>query len=154
MKNILVIAVIFFTFSCTKSSSNSFDKNNLITMETSSGKKFSTSNITRVLQTTSGVFYFNADPFDTYRKFYFFTGNFDVNNSLTLEINLNGTNMISSTNSNSSVTINNKNYDDIKLVINLTSNVYPGLVAGTYSIYDNLSPAILICKGSFSYNAK
>jgi hypothetical protein len=85
MKNVIPIIVIFFACSCTKSSSNSNDKNNLITMETSSGKNFSTSNITRVLQTTSGVFYFNADPFSTYRKFYFFTGNFDVNNSLTGE---------------------------------------------------------------------
>jgi hypothetical protein len=154
MKNVILIIVIFFACSCTKSSSSSNDKNNLITMETSSGKKFSTSNITRVLQTTSGVFYFNADPFSTYRKFYFFTGNFDVNNSLTLEINLNGSNLISSTNSNSSVTINNKDYDDVKLVVNLTSNNYPGLIAGNYSVYDNLSPTILICKGTFNYDSK
>ena len=90
-------------------------------MKTASGTSFSSSNITRILQTTTGVFFFNADPFDTYRKFYYFSGSFDVNNDLTLEINLNGTNSITTTNSNSDVTINNKNYSNVKLVVSLTT---------------------------------
>jgi hypothetical protein len=154
MKKVIYVFAILIVFACSKSDSNSNSGSGLITMKTPSGSSYSSSNITRVLQTTTGAFFFNADPFDTYRKFYFFSGSFDINNDLILEINLNGTNSITTTNSNSEVTINNKNYSNVKLVVTLTSNVYPGLIAGTYSMYDNARPTVLLCNGSFSYNAK
>ena len=154
MKRVFYLLGFLFLLSCSKSSTNSSSSSGLITMKTASGTSFSSSNITRILQTTTGVFFFNADPFDTYRKFYFFSGSFDVNNDLTLEINLNGTNSITTTNSNSDVTIKNKNYSNVKLVVTLTSNVYPGLIAGSYSMYDNAKPTVLLCNGTFSYNAK
>ena len=154
MKKVFYLLGILFLISCSKTGTNSASGGGLITMKTADGNNYSSSNITRVLQSTTGAFYFNADPFDSYRKFYFFSGSFDVHNGLTLEINLNGTNTISSTSSNSEVKINDKYYSNIKLVVNLTSNVYPGLIAGNYTIYDNAKPTISICNGSFSYNAK
>ena len=73
MKRVFYLLGLLFLLSCSKSSTNSSSSSGLITMKTASGTSFSSSNITRILQTTTGVFFFNADPFDTYRKFYFFS---------------------------------------------------------------------------------
>jgi hypothetical protein len=156
MKKLMFIWVLVHLLACSKSSSisNSNSGGGTITMKTASGVSYSSSNITRVLQTTTGVFFFNADPFDSYRKFYFFSGSFDVHNSLTLDITLDGTNSIIITGSRllSDVKIND-NYPIIaKEVVNLTSNVYPGKIAGSYTFYDNKNA--VICSGTFDYNAK
>jgi len=123
-------------------------------MKVPNGATFTSTNITRVLQSTTGVFYFNADPFDSYRKFYFFSGNFDVHNNLSLDITLNGTNSITLTGSNllTSVTINDKWIQPVKEIVNLTSSVYPGRIAGDYTLYDNKNA--VICSGTFDYTAK
>ncbi len=155
MKKLLFIWALMHFFACSKSSSssNSNSEGGTITMKTASGVSYSSSNITRVLQTTTGVFYFNGRPFDDYNPNYFFSGNFDVNNRLTLQIPLKGMigNTITTEGSSSEVTINNKDYYSVKAVYNLTSNKYPGKIAGTYSFY---SGAALICSGTFDYNAK
>ena len=164
MKKLFFIWAIMHFFACSKSSSssNSDPGGGTITMKTASGASYSSSNITRVLQTTTGVFFFNADPFDSYRKFYYFSGSFDVNNSLTLDLYLNalsGTSLVTR-NTGCSVIINNKYYYPIKSVVNFTSNVYPGRIAGNYSfyddnsLYDDNSPRVLLCSGTFDYNAK
>ena len=131
-------------------------------MKTASGVSYSSSNITTVLQTTTGVFNFNGRPFDTYRKFYIFQGNFDINNALKLDIGLNGTNSIIVEGSldlgsaiRSVAKINDKiySYNEIsKQVVNLTSNKYPGKIAGSYTFYNNKNA--VICSGTFDYNAK
>jgi len=154
MKKILVIGFLSLLAACSKTSSSS---SGLITMKTSSGASFSSNNISRTLTTESGKFFFNGTPFDNYSPRYFFSGNFDVHNSLILQIplpNSTSTKTVTSSNSSTEVTINDKDYYGLKLSVTFTSNVYPGRVAGNYTIYDGPSSTVVLCSGTFDYTAK
>ena len=126
-------------------------------MKTVSGIVHTSNKFSRTLNTTNnsfGTVYFNADPNDSYRKFYYFNCDFDAKNDAALDITLNGTNVITQTGSAvlSSITIDGKWIKPDRTVVNLSSNLYPGKIAGTYSFYSNLSG--LICSGSFDYTVK
>jgi hypothetical protein len=155
MKYLHFLTSLILLFSCSKSSS-SLD-NGTFTMKTASGVVHTSNNFSRTINTTNnsfGTVYFNADPNDTYRKFYYFDCDFDAKNNAALDITLNGTNVITQTGSFvlSSVTIDGKWILPDRTVVNLTSNTYPGQIAGTFRFYSNLSG--LICSGSFDYTAK
>lgn len=154
MKRLIFALGILFLFACSKSSPTSSSGSGNITMKTPSGANFSSSNISTQGNNTNGSFNFTWDVNSTYRKFYAFIGKFDAHNDLFLDITLNGTNTITITGSNllSDAKINDQYPIIAKEVVNLTSNVFPGKIAGTYTFYD--SKNAVICSGTFDYTAK
>ena len=158
MKYLHFLIILFILFSCNKSSTSTTSSDSgTFTMKTLSGVVHTSNKFTRTRNITNnsfGTVYFNADPNDSYRKFYYFECDFDAKNDAALDITLNGTNVITQTASAvlSSVTIDGKWIKPDRTVVYLTSNLYPGKIAGTYSFYSNLSG--LICSGSFDYIAK
>lgn len=157
MRKLIFVGVLFIFASCSKSSSTSISNTFLITMKTASGTNFSSNNITRTLTTETGKFFFDGTPFDTYKPNYFFSGYFDVHNRLILKIplpNSTSTTTVTSTTPGTELIINDKDYYLIKQVVNFTSNVYPGRIAGNYTIYDAPNYTTILCTGTFDYTAK
>ena len=153
----MFVGVLIIFASCSKSSSSSTSNAGLITMRTASGASFSSNNITRTLTTETGKFFFNGTPFDNYNPNYFFSGYFDAHNELILRIplpNSTSTTTVTSTNSGTELIINDRDYYLIKQVVNFTSNVYPGRIAGSYTIYDAPNYTTVLCTGTFDYTAK
>lgn len=159
--NLLLITAISFVFiSCKKDDApNSDVVGGKFTMKTAAGINYSTNVIkTANLVTRSGEFYFKADPFSNYRKFYAFIGSFDDKNEILLNINLNGTNQISETAPSTgaglltTVTINGTFSFVYRQIVSFTSNSYPGKIVGTYTLYDKNNKSL--CSGTFDYTAK
>lgn len=157
MNKLILIGLVFLLVGCSKTSSSSTSGSGLITMKTASGVNFSSNNIVRTLTTESGKFFFNGLPFDNYNPKYYFSGNFDVHNRLTLSIplpNSTATTTVTSSSTSTEVIINDKSYSSLKLYVTFTSNVYPGRVAGNYTIYDGPNSNVILCNGTFDYTAK
>jgi hypothetical protein len=158
MKYLCFSTILIFLFSCSKSSTSSTSSDSgSFTMKTKSGILHTSNKFSRTRNITNnsfGTVYFNADPNDSYRKFYYFECDFDEKNDAALDITLNGTNVITQTGSAvlSSVTIDGKWFIPDRTVVYLTSNLYPGKITGTYTFYSNLNG--LICSGSFDYTVK
>ena len=81
MKYLCFSTILIFLFSCSKSSTSS--DSGSFTMKTVSGIVHTSNKFSRTLNTTNnsfGTVYFNADPNDSYRKFYYFNCDFDAKN--------------------------------------------------------------------------
>jgi hypothetical protein len=157
MRKLFFVGVLFIFASCSKSSSSSPSSTGLITMRTASGTNFSSNSISNTLTTETGKFFFSGRPFDNYNPNYSFYGTFDVRNSLILKIplpNSTSTTTVTTITPGTELTINNIDYYLIKQVVNFTSNVYPGRIAGNYTIYDAPNYTTVLCTGTFDYTAK